>query len=77
MDNRPLPRRDRVRLFRGEYAGVWKRRLQQAGWPPELAGEVSRFLTGDAPLPHWPRPLHLLDEILIEDGNGKRRIVWP
>jgi hypothetical protein len=41
-------------LFRGEPAHVWVRRLEQCGWPPEIAVEMARFLTekGAAP-PAW------------------------
>ncbi len=78
MDNRPLPRRDRVRLFRGEYAGVWERRLVNNGWPQPLAGEVARFLTSDARLPHWPAALDAGQALLDEhDRITRGRIILP
>jgi hypothetical protein len=48
--------RPRVKLFRGEYAGVWERRLVAAGWPALAAAAWSQFLTGDGPMPHCPAP---------------------
>lgn len=41
----------RQKLFRGQNAEVWQRRLIQLGWPLKGALDVARFLTGDAPLP--------------------------
>ncbi len=47
---------DRVKLFRGEYRGVWERRLVAKGWPQPLAGLTAAFLTGDGPMPAWKLP---------------------
>ena len=43
----------RVRLFRGEYAGVWERRLLAKGYPVPVAKALSLFLTHEGPLPSW------------------------
>jgi hypothetical protein len=58
MDNRPLLRGDRARLFRGENAKVWERRLRERyQWPQPLAGQLASFLTGEGPMPSWPPEL--------------------
>jgi hypothetical protein len=79
MDNRPLPRRDRVKLFRGEYAGVWERRLvERHGWPKEMAGPMSRFLTGEGTCPRWPALAASVDALFDDPGQLVRgRIVDP
>ena len=46
---------DRQRLFRGENAKVWERRLvERYQWPEPLAAQLALFLVGAGPLPPWP-----------------------
>jgi hypothetical protein len=65
--HKPKPR---VRLYRGEYAGVWEKRLLKLGWPARAAKSMSLFLTGDErDPPHWvhlvlPAPTLTGDDII-------------
>ncbi len=63
------------KMFRGQTARAWARRLELRGWPYDQAEIMSRFLTGaDHEPPRWPDFLTAklnvsMDDLLADDRS--------
>jgi len=64
-----------TKMFRGEAKYYVEQRLLTAGWPQPLAGLTAAYMTGEGPLPLWPKtgpdPLKQTLDKLADEADRK------